>query len=331
MCSAIITREVPPCNTDGGQKETFAGRVADEKKRHYDYAFTNYGNLENYDSWIHYEEKSMKYLVFQYEIGEKRGRFHQQGYIEFIERHTILDIKKMFPQWDHVHWSPRYSTRVEAKRYCMKEETRAPDPEAGPWEFGEWDPKGHQGENMALADCVEFIKQGYTINQLLNEYGDTVCKYLRSLRSIKDMVDRNTEKNNPESNKYPDIYWLHSDCPIELAEKARKLYHKKNTYIAESNNLEWFDDYEGEECVIVDLIDHNCDVMKLIRLCTVEKVKRRGRDAMPFHPECIIFTALDTFNEVFKFTIDMQVKALRRVVTYELWIDDDDFDETFIK
>ena len=64
-------------------------------------------------------------LVYQSEIG-KEGTFHYQGYVEFKTAKRISTLKNINK---HCHWEIRKGSRIEAIKYCMKEETRVPGTE----------------------------------------------------------------------------------------------------------------------------------------------------------------------------------------------------------
>nr|ARI50282.1 master replication initiator protein [Sophora yellow stunt virus] len=74
--------------------------------------------------------ETMKYMVYQLEEGEN-GTRHFQGYVEMKERSSLKTMKTLFPR---AHLEKRKGTQGEARRYCMKEDSRI----EGPWEFGEF-------------------------------------------------------------------------------------------------------------------------------------------------------------------------------------------------
>lgn len=100
--------------------------------RPYNWIFTwNNPDLVNGPGILHnlLDTKVARYVVYQLEEGEL-GTTHYQGYIEFVQKKTLVACKKLLP---NAHWEPRRGSPEEAAAYCKKEETR----KDGPWELGE--------------------------------------------------------------------------------------------------------------------------------------------------------------------------------------------------
>lgn len=92
---------------------------------------------------------SVSYAVWQREQGEC-GTPHLQGYVEFKSRQELSALRK----WFQAHWSVRKGTNVQARDYCMKEDSRV----EGPWEFGEFKPVS-VGQRSDLDRVAEMIKE----------------------------------------------------------------------------------------------------------------------------------------------------------------------------
>lgn len=61
-------------------------------------------------------------MVIGQEVGES-GTPHLQGYIVFMERFRLTQIKKLHPVAARCHWEPqsKFSTPKQAADYCKKE------------------------------------------------------------------------------------------------------------------------------------------------------------------------------------------------------------------
>lgn len=94
----------------------------------------------------------VKYVVFQLEEGAN-GTPHFQGYAELHKRKSIGAIKN---EWlgSAAHIEKMMSTRVKAREYAMKEETRV----EGPWEAGEWVEGAGQGKRSDLDKACEIVR-----------------------------------------------------------------------------------------------------------------------------------------------------------------------------
>ena len=72
----------------------------------------------------------IKYFIFQREKGTETETEHYQVYIEFCVSKRFDTIKGYFPT---AHIEKRNGTKMQAKEYCSKEETRMGDV----FEYGE--------------------------------------------------------------------------------------------------------------------------------------------------------------------------------------------------
>lgn len=94
------------------------------------WCFTSY-DLENFK--VPDEHPDFRYCVYQAEKCPQTERVHLQGYIEFNKAVHFQTVKGLFGD-EGIHLEPRRGTREEARRYCMKPESRYADP----IEFGTW-------------------------------------------------------------------------------------------------------------------------------------------------------------------------------------------------
>lgn len=95
----------------------------------------------------------VKYVVFQLEEGHN-GTPHFQGYAELTKRKSIGAIKN---EWlgNAAHIEKMMSTRVKARAYAMKEDTRV----EGPWEAGEWVEGAGQGKRSDIDKACEIVRE----------------------------------------------------------------------------------------------------------------------------------------------------------------------------
>lgn len=74
------------------------------------------------------QSKYVRYAIFQLERGESTGRLHVQGYVEF-KRPTRRSAAKLAIGNVTANVQERRGTRIQARDYASKEETRV----SGPW------------------------------------------------------------------------------------------------------------------------------------------------------------------------------------------------------
>ena len=121
------------------------------------YCFTGYGDEPKFD------DQKIRYLVYQREKGEKSGKEHWQGYVEFYKSHRIAGAQKALKIGKNNHFSVREGTRIEARNYCLKSKSKIGNSK----EFGIW-LKG-QGHRSDLDKLVLEIEEGRTDYELLKD------------------------------------------------------------------------------------------------------------------------------------------------------------------
>lgn len=123
----------------------------------------------------------VRYLVFQLEQGvgfeQTEGTPHIQGYIELLKPMRFQKLKSLISP--RAHLEPRRGTRIQARAYCMKEDTRV----EGPWEYGEWN--GHSdgsGANATATAIRELVDQGTRESDIWSEHFGWMARYYRGVR-----------------------------------------------------------------------------------------------------------------------------------------------------
>nr|QIH29493.1 master replication initiator protein [Parsley severe stunt associated virus] len=127
--------------------------------------------LNNPTSQISLHE-TMKYLVYQKEIGEA-GTVHYQGYVEMKKRTSLAGMKKLIPG---SHLEKRKGSQSEARAYAMKSDTRV----EGPWEFGEF--------NITIEDKLRSVMEDMQVTgKRAIDYIEDCCNtYDRSSATLRE-------------------------------------------------------------------------------------------------------------------------------------------------
>lgn len=101
------------------------------------------------------KEWKATYVVFQLEMGES-GTLHYQGYIEMPKPVRFTHFKIL----EGAHFEKAAGAPMQARAYCMKEDSRI----EGPWEFGVWRGDGTRAgtrtDLIALRDAIKSGKRG---------------------------------------------------------------------------------------------------------------------------------------------------------------------------
>lgn len=175
------------------------------------------------------------YCVYQKECGEKEGTFHLQGYVEFKNEKRLSYFKKKCPR---AHVEKRKGTRVEAREYCMKEDTRV----EGPFEFGYWhEPKG-KGKRSDLDSIREAIKGGASDSKIADDFFGSWVRYRGAFREYRGIVQASrVEKTQVICLVGP----TGTGKSASVRERSPEAYWKQP-------HSDWWDGYDGVSDVVLD-------------------------------------------------------------------------------
>lgn len=201
-----------------------------------DWCFT----LNNFASTSIDWPATVKYAVWQHEVGDgtddvPKGTHHLQGYVEFKAVTRLSACRKILST---AHWEPRKGTDVQARDYCMKDDTHV----AGPWEHGTFVASA-QGSRSDLTAACALVKAG-GVKRVAEEMPEMFVKFERGLKALEFTLAAKRDWVMDAR-----VYWGAAG-----AGKTRAVYDEfgaDNIYVKDPTT-EWWDGYNGEECVLVD-------------------------------------------------------------------------------
>lgn len=190
----------------------------------------------------------MVYMVYQVEICPETNRFHVQGYVEFKRSVRLGSAKKLIKILT-AHLEPRQGSRSQAREYCMKEDSRAPGEDAGPWEFGEWS----EGETKRsdLQTAIESIQNGKDWQFIVEENPACAIRYFKNLHAVWSSF--NIKPRDGTTNVY-NLY-IYGDAGAGKTRFAHWLCGRQNIIPYSSYITGWWQDYLGQEWAIYDDFD----------------------------------------------------------------------------
>lgn len=243
-----------------------------------------------------FQNNQLKMLIANLEVGAE-GTPHYQGYCEFTNSVPLSTCKKLNAR---AHWIKRSGTQFQAIDYCLKDYTQGPTKVMYEDEtletlknFGLLTVNvdtsiklkdymlslNHRKENklLHLKDCVD---RGMGMKALWQEDFETMIRHHRNLNAymLRQVNPRlwdmdiiviygptGTGKSHYCQEKYPDAYWKQTG--------------------------KWWDNYEGEETVVIDEFYGWIQWSVLLRLCDKYKmmVETKGGQVQ-FVSKRIIFT-----------------------------------------
>jgi len=179
------------------------------------------------------------YLIFQEEKGAE-GTKHYQGYAEFTKPQRLSSLRKITQPF-LPHWEKRKGTRVQARDYAQKDDTRVD----GPWVSGQkpWSDKS-QGKRTDLYTMAMSVKEGKTDAEIFEESPAATLVHLRHIQSCR-MIFKPTrteelrvvifygEPGTGKTRAFWDLYPDGWSVPV-------------------SRQTGWFSNYQQERSVLLD-------------------------------------------------------------------------------
>lgn len=205
----------------------------------------------------------LAYRVYQLEKGEN-GTVHFQGFIIFKKRMYRVSVSKL-KGLERAHLERMKGNAVQARQYCMKEDTR----QDGPWEDGcpwsDLEPTLGAGKRTDLLKLKELIDSGASLKEVYDSDFNSCAhsyKFLKEYKFQKELA----EANNIRPLEVI-LYW-----GVAGSGKTFRAFTKNpDAYILhKSNNGMWWPGYDRQKTVIFDDFDGTwMPISTLLRLLDV--------------------------------------------------------------
>lgn len=205
--------------------------------------------------------EGLAYRVYQLEKGEN-GTLHFQGFAIFKNRIMLSGLKKLNNQ---AHWEKMQGNAIQARAYCMKEDTR----QEGPWEDGcPWsdiEPTLGAGKRTDLMKVKEAIDSGMSLPDLYDNHFSsfsTSYKFFERYKYVKELAEANHIRPLEVI-----LYWGVAGS----GKTYRAFQNNPGAYILhKSNNGMWWPGYDRQKTVIFDDFDGTwMPISTLLRLLDV--------------------------------------------------------------
>jgi len=201
---------------------------------------------------------ALKYLVFQFEIGEN-GTHHVQGYAYAKDAKSLASWKTLISPRSHIERAR--GTPEQCRDYCTKEETRQPGTE--PFIWGELP---EQGKRTDLDGVFALIKEGKSESEILEADPTSFIKYTNGIKRAMVL-------HAPLRSWKTTVFWWHGSTG---SGKSREAFERFPEAYWKPPASKWWDGYDGQQTVIID--DYRRD------LCTFGELLRLF-DRYPFYVE----------------------------------------------
>lgn len=224
----------------------------------------------------------VRYLIYGRETGEN-GTPHLQGYVQVAGGIRLSALKKVLPR---AHWEPAKGSADSNKTYCSKQ--------GDVFEKGRAEQQGQRNDIAELKDRI--IRGELKVDDLALENPEAVHQYGRTLDRIEDIYRRTMKRTWRTQG-----YWIYGPTGVGKSHWARA-QSRDDHYWLPTNDRGWWDQYTGQEVVIIDDFRGEIKFSELLRLMDEYPmtVPRRGRAPTPFMAKKIIITSCHPPEEVFK-------------------------------
>lgn len=189
----------------------------------------------------------VRYAIYGKEICPVTKKIHWQSYIELYKPSRIAGIKKIY-QDNTIHCEIRKGTREEARDYCKKDNQFT--------EHGKWI-KG-QGHRSDLETIVNELQEGKKLSEIMLDQPSVYCQYRNGLKDIASQVN----KNNTKKFRKLEVELI---CGPTGTGKTRSAMEFAQ-YRIQGTQLNWWQDYDGEEIICIDEYSNDIKITELLNL-----------------------------------------------------------------
>ncbi len=195
-----------------------------------------------------FEEKYVRYVIYQKEIAPETKAPHWQMYVEFFDCVRMPAVKKAVGP---AHVEPRKGTRTQAREYCRKVETAVAGTQ---FEWGLWREEANRKRkledllltDMSLNDLIDVSPQWYVRYHrgLEKLYARRIAKKARQFRTVTvEVLVGGTGTG-----------------------KTRRATEGEDWFIMPCSERLWMDGYNEEKTLIIDDFYGNIKYMRLLRM-----------------------------------------------------------------
>jgi len=237
-----------PSPTKKAKKQTFQGR---------NFCFTMNSPEEDNTSlwcknWVEerkakfHDPNKIRYIVGGYEIGEETKRWHIQGYFDIATMAGKWSLKKAISFFGdkriHIEHKGRFSTRNQARDYCLKECKEG-------FQIGKWI-KG-AGARTDIEQLVDAVKEGKSNEWLAEEMPVHVIRHHKGIEKLQSWLGQ--KKPQPREPLQLVCYYGPSRTgKTTRVDKICKELVKSGLRVYRKPYGKWWPEYSGEEVVVFE-------------------------------------------------------------------------------
>lgn len=253
--------------------------------------------------------EGVSYIVGQVESCPETGRLHVQGFVQFVKRRSMRQVKQFFGD-DNPRLKAIDGTAEENRTYCTKEETRIADSEGG-WSF-ELGTLISKGERRDLADMGSAALLGESLLSIAESNTASFIRYHGGISRIRQLGQR---RRTREFRRVK-VFVLWGDSGSGKSALARLYDEELFSLSCSGDHRLVFDGYEGEKTLLIDDFYGNIKYQFLLNLLDGHQIQLPCRYANAYAEyDTVILTSNVPPDEWYQglFPSGMSVALKRRV------------------
>lgn len=175
-----------------------------------------------------------EYEVSVHVAGMERGDSgtpHLQGFITWRRAYRLAALKKLEPR---AHWEP--ARTCDAANYCRKDGS----------DIVINITTKHQGKSSDFRSAVQKVVEGSSVKSIAASYPHVFVHRYKGLQALAGALEKNRMREAA-----PVVKWYWGPTGTGKTWKAMEEIGERD-YWESSSSLQWFDGYDGQECVLLD-------------------------------------------------------------------------------
>jgi len=221
------------------------------------WCFTDF-NLCNWNAIFNKYSDIIRYVCFGLETCPSTGTKHYQGWIQFTTKRTQGgvqrickddELKKNNKEYkiNQLHVEPCYGDEFDNEKYCKKE--------------GKFTHLGKflsQGARTDLEMIRKLIADETPMKQIADDFFDTWCRNYKAFEKYREMLNQDKYKN-----------FRHVEVEViqgKTGQGKTRRAMEDATYKINADDLQWWDGYNGDKCIVIDEYSNQLPITKLLNL-----------------------------------------------------------------